>query len=166
MRQMAQRSRRWSKDRGVKEYGDKKVVIFSIHDTGIKLTQTNVWVKRLHRLSWPRRMTAVGKENRPESGRFPKGKDDDTLNIRGGGNLLPCGDQLSDGWRNEDAFVGPVHRKRVCSQRSRIGVARVEAGAASVRRRGKGIQGKTSRKKTRLEDEERRIINPPIIFIE
>ena len=78
---MTQRSGGRGKNRGVEENSDKKIIVFAVHDPGVKLTELNAWVKGLDRLSGPETVIPVRKKDGPERGRFPNGKDDHTRDV-------------------------------------------------------------------------------------
>ena len=84
-----------------------------MHDTRIKLTQNNLWVKDLDRESWPRSVSSIMKENRPKESGFPNRKNDNSLHGLGNGNVLPCRDYFSNWRANEHTFVIPRNRKGV-----------------------------------------------------
>ena len=81
----------------------------TVHDAGVKLTEFDIWVKKLDGLCRPSRVAAVRKEHRPKSGGFPKRKDEDSIQRWSGANLLPCGNDLPNRRGDEGAFISPVH---------------------------------------------------------
>ena len=109
LRKMAERPGSRSHDGCIKKDGDKKIIISSIHDTGVKLTKLDKRVKTLNALSWPYRMTAIGEENRPKGGRFPHREKNDPFDLRGGADLLPCWDKFPNRRRDENTFARPIH---------------------------------------------------------
>ena len=106
---MTQRSGCRGKNRGVKENCDKEIVIFAVHDSGVKLTELNAWVKSFNGLSGPERVAAVRKKDGPKRRRLPNWKDDDTRDVLSGNDLLPGSDEFSDGGADKNTFVRPIN---------------------------------------------------------
>ena len=89
----------------VEENRDEKVIVLSIHDPSVELSNIDEWVETLNGKSWPGRMDAVRKKDWPKCGRLPDRKDDDSAGRRRIGDFLPRGYQFPDRRTDEQAFV-------------------------------------------------------------
>ena len=150
----------------VEENGDEFMVIPTIHDSSIELANIDEWIKKMHRLGRPNWVDPIGKENRPESGRFPDRKDDDATSERRKSNLFPSGDQFPDRRTNEKTLVWPTDGERVGGGRSRESMTGIKTLTTSIRGRRKEIHRKTWWQKTGLQDGKRSVVDPPVVFIE
>ena len=70
-REMAKRGNSRAEGRSIEEDSDEVVTVSTAHYSGVKLAESNGGVELMDGNGRPGRMSAVRKENRPESGRLP-----------------------------------------------------------------------------------------------